>query len=317
MRPNDAPDFNSAHAGGLTYAIAGLGEVLWDVYPDRRCPGGAPANFAAHVCQAGQRGLLFSCIGRDDDGRDLLSGLNRIGIDTRFVQYSSSLPTGTVKISLDGQGQPHFECSRNVAFDNLAYDDEWLEASTSVDAVLFGTLAQRSEPSRLAIQSFLDHAGKAVKFFDLNLRGWDECTEAIVLHGLDRCQLLKMNEEELSACRKIHSGPMDRVEFLHSLREAFDIELIALTSGGRGCLLLTAEATVVHPGFKVPVVDTTGCGDAFAAALIVGYLQGQSLVQMAEDANRLGAFVAMHRGAVPVWRSDDLKAIGAGPERGD
>jgi fructokinase len=299
-----APD-----AEGRTFIIAGLGEVLWDVYPDRRCLGGAPANFAAHVCQAGHRAKLFSGIGRDDDGIAIINELNQIGIDTRGVQRISSLPTGTVKIRLNDKGQPQFECTRNVAFDDLVFDDGWLTAGASLDAVLFGTLAQRSEPSRLAIQSFLDHADKAVKLFDLNLRGWDERTEKIILRGLEHCQLLKLNEEELSACRKIHHGPADRVEFLLSLLKTFKIEWIALTCGEGGCMLLTEAEVVHHPGFRVSVVDTTGCGDAFAAVLIIGYLQGRPLKQVAAEANRLGAYVAMHQGAVPVWRPENLREI--------
>lgn len=288
------------------FTIAGLGEVLWDIYDDGKRSGGAPANFAAHVKMLGEHAILLSRVGMDPLGQELLTELQSYGVDVSGVQQDPQKPTGTVQIRLNHQGIPQFTCSRDVAFDALVYDRSWESIAKNVDAVLFGTLAQRSAISRLAIQKFISQADHACKIFDLNLRGWDSQTAKIVEHGLNICQILKLNEEELSQLQKIYRGPSDTILYLRYLIHTFDISLIALTMGEKGCLLVTDREYVIHPGFRVQVVDTTGCGDGFAAALVVAFLKKEPLPHIAEFANRLGAFIASQRGAIPKWKKTDL-----------
>ncbi|MBN2357781.1 carbohydrate kinase [candidate division KSB1 bacterium] len=292
------------------YRIAGLGEVLWDIYDDKKLVGGAPANFAAHVTLAGHQGLLLSRVGEDQNGDELMAQLSRFGLDVASVQRDSTKPTGTVRVTVDAAGKPSFQCSHDVAFDALAYDRPWRDRATEVDAVLFGTLAQRHPDSRTTIQAFLADANQALKIFDLNLRGWNEQTAHIVEHGMHVCQVLKINDEELAQLQRNYSGPAQPEPYLQYLLDTYNLQMAALTLGAGGCLLVTPDESVRHPGYRVRVVDTTGCGDAFAAALVVGYLEGAALHGIADFANRLGAFVACYQGAVPRWHYHNLESIG-------
>ncbi|NOY57956.1 MAG: carbohydrate kinase, partial [Calditrichaeota bacterium] len=140
------------------FKIAGLGEVLWDIYGEQKFLGGAPANFAANVHFAGHHGIILSRVGNDVLGIELLQQLHKLGVDDSFIQKDDLKPTGTVRVSVDENGIPSFECNRDVAFDNMELRHEWLELANKLDAVLFGTLAQRGEKSRRTIQAFLKSA---------------------------------------------------------------------------------------------------------------------------------------------------------------
>lgn len=289
------------------FKIAGLGEVLWDLYEEERFAGGAPANFAFHATRCGAQGYLLSRVGRDDLGQALLAHFNRAGVDISGVQISPQRPTGTVRVHLDEAGQPRFDCNSDTAFDEMEMDTLWAELADSLDAVLFGTLAQRAETSRRAIRSLLDHACNAVRIFDLNLRGWSEATREIVEQSLSRCQILKLNEDELNTLVRAHKAEhLPRAEFLRGILRTSRIELAAVTLGSRGCWLLTLEEEYHHPGYQVTVVDTTGCGDAFAAGLAWCYLHHKTLEETAAYANRIAAYVATKKGATPEWSSADL-----------
>jgi len=292
------------------FIIAGLGEVLWDVYDEERFAGGAPANFAFHAVQCGAHGFLLSRVGDDDLGHALKSYMQRAGLDVSGVQISPAKPTGTVRIHLDAAGQPRFDCSKDTAFDEMELDASWNAVVENLDAILFGTLAQRDEPSRRAIQAMLDHASQAVRIFDPNLRGWNETTRVIVEASLERCQILKLNDSELAILQNAHKAAhLDPDDFLRGLMRTTGIELAAITLGSQGCRLLTQDEMCTHPGFRVPVVDTTGCGDAFAAGLVWRYLHKESLDMMALYANRIAAFVATQKGAMPPWTEDDLVKV--------
>ncbi|HPG83889.1 MAG TPA: carbohydrate kinase [bacterium] len=295
----------------IPHKIAGLGELLWDIYDDRRHAGGAPANFALHARRCGADALLLSRVGDDQAGRDLKALLARNGVDVSAIQTSPDKPTGSVRVHLGPAGAPRFECSRDTAFDQLECDQVWRTLLPSLDALLYGVLAQREETSRNAIRACLHHADKALRLFDLNLRGWNDSTRDIVLNSLSMCDIVKMNETELAILQQaLAAGKMDRQDFLHSLLHSYNIKMAAVTLGSRGCWLLTPDQNLHHPGFPVRAVDTTGCGDAFAAGLIWSILNKASLEEMAEFANRLGAFVATRQGAMPEWSQDDLAALG-------
>ncbi len=169
---------------------------MWDLYPDGKFPGGAPANFAYHVHHLGQAAYIISRVGRDSLGEELLERLAMAGLETRLIQRDVTRPTGTVKVKLDRQGNPRFECAEDVAFDHIEPAPQWPAFYETVDAVLFGTLAQRRETSRNAIREFLNHCTKALRVYDINIRGWDEITRHLVLDSLRLADVLKLNEEE-------------------------------------------------------------------------------------------------------------------------
>lgn len=287
--------------------VVGIGEVLWDIYQNEKHLGGAPANFAIHATQLGNRGVVVSRVGDDGMGQELLDTLKKRGIPTDYIQIDRQYGTGTVVVSLDIKGVPSFRCSENVAFDYLEFTEELAELAVTCDAVLFGTLAQRNPVARDSIRQFLQKTEKGIRIYDPNLRGWDANTRNIVTQSLPLADILKMNTEEAQQLRDIlpGSGPR-RVDFYNYLFDTFGLKLIAITDGEQGCELRRPGERVRSPGIPVEVVDTTGCGDAFAAGLITRYLQGASLQEIADFANLVGAFTATQFGAAPVYSNKDL-----------
>ncbi|MBN1542483.1 carbohydrate kinase [candidate division KSB1 bacterium] len=291
------------------YKIAGLGEILWDIYDDKKFLGGAPTNFAAHVNQAGQYGLVLSRIGNDRLGDQLMHELISRNLDVSGIQIDPEKPTGTVRVTLDNAGQPTFVCTADVAFDAMQFEKSWATIAGQVDAVLFGTLAQRQDASRQAIHSFLRAAGKALKVYDVNLRGWSDETDKIVKASLTLADLIKLNGDELQILKTAFGSDENDEMFCRQLLDIYSIRLAAVTYGAKGCCLVTGDRTVRHPGFSVKAIDTTGSGDAFAAGMIIQYLQGADLETIAEFGNRLGAFVATRKGAVPEWSLEEVRAL--------
>ncbi|MCR4438309.1 MAG: carbohydrate kinase [bacterium] len=290
--------------------IVGIGEVLWDLYPDGKFPGGAPANFAYHVHHLGQEACIVSRVGRDELGDELAERLSMAGLDAGYLQRDAARPTGTVKISLDRQGMPKFQCTEDVAFDYLEPAPLWQSLYAKVDAVLFGTLAQRREGSRNAIREFLAQVPSALRIYDVNIRGWNDITRQLVVDSLRLANALKLNQEEHDLLRDVFHFQEDQpAAFLRFLVKEFDLRLVALTLGSEGCVLIDQAEVVYEPGFRVEVVDTTGAGDAFAAALVVMFLEGMPLREVARFANALGALVASRKGATPGWNLTELRRL--------
>lgn len=288
--------------------IAGLGEVLWDIYEDKKYLGGAPANFAAHVNQAGAFGIILSRVGNDPLGDQLMEELLSRDIDVSGVQVDPQHPTGTVKVTLDENGVPDFQCIEDVSYDYMEFNEIWRNIAQEIDAVLFGTLAQRSAVSRKALQRFLQQTA-AVKVFDINLRGWSEQIRQTVTDSLQLADIIKLNRDELQRLKQISNKGQDDFDFLRQLIKDYDLKMAALTVGAKGCYVLTATEKAYHPGFKIKVVDTVGAGDAFAAGMVVKYLSGALPAEIAEFGNRLGALVSMKNGAVPQWNYSELMAL--------
>ena len=78
------------------YRIAGLGEVLWDIFPEEKKIGGAPANFTAHAQQLGAQSFILSSIGNDTLGLEAQRLLRQADVDTRGLVVNSDFPTGWV-----------------------------------------------------------------------------------------------------------------------------------------------------------------------------------------------------------------------------
>ncbi len=291
------------------YKICAIGEALWDIYHDARFIGGSPVNVVFHLQQAGNRTEIVTRLGKDSCGDEFIARLKTLGVETESIQRDPDKPTGQVCITLDQQGQPTYHCSRDVAFDYLAFKEQMLLTALSADAVYFDTLGQRHELARSAIRKFLAKSGHAVKLYDLNLTGWNETIEEIVEFGLQMADIVQMNQKEIIRLHSHYSSRLDNLSLLRFLFNQYDIQLIALTRGAQGCLLVTRHEILEHRGYRVPVVDVTGCGDAFSAMLLHRYLGRASLDVMADDACRLAAFVAAHQGATPEWRWEDLAAM--------
>jgi fructokinase len=285
----------------MPYKITGLGEILWDVFPDGKKLGGAPANFAYFVKNLGQEGFIASRVGNDSMGKEILASLEKLNLSSDFIQIDPVHPTGTVEVKVDTDGQPDYIITESVAWDFLELSQKWKELAAQVDAVCFGTLAQRSQRSRETIIDFLDLSGKStVKVLDINLRQNFYSLEAIE-RSLKLSTILKLSEGELGLIRKISGASYDKsdIVFCRELMEAYNIKLACITKGSQGSLLIDKKNYYRHPGYRVDVADTVGAGDAFTAAVAVGYLNGANLKEMSDTANRLGSWVCSKEGPTP------------------
>jgi len=303
------------------YTIVGIGEVLWDIYRDHRYVGGAPANFAIHAAQLGDHGVLVSRVGEDGMGRELLAALRQRQLPAEFIQSDSKKMTGAVMVTLDVRGVPSFRCSHDVAFDYLHDTPELAALALRTDAVLFGTLAQRSPESRQTILRFMRAAKSAVRLFDVNSRPdfplshikedrGAEAVQKLVLESLAVANVVKMNGDELKLLQAIfyRTGDTPR-KFIDFLFKKYALKLVAVTYGEAGCELFETSRSCKLDGWRLEARDTTGAGDAFAAGLIYQLLRGAPLQEISEFANLLGAFLCTQSGATPVFRFEDIEAF--------
>src|SRR5579864_168654 len=243
--------------------VVGLGEVLWDLLPHGPCLGGAPANFAYITTLMGDQGIVASCVGEDSRGLEALRKLEEHGLDIDHVQTDREHPTGTVKVDLDVNGQARFEIERPVAWDFLHWTLDWQHLAKNADAVCFGSLAQRSEASRSTIRKFLAATPtESVKVFDVNLRQ-SFYSKEVLAESMNHADMVKLNDDELPIIMKLYEFPhRDELSSAQRLIGEFDLEILCVTRGGRGSLLVRGDEVSQHPGFKVQVADTVGSGDA-------------------------------------------------------
>lgn len=288
--------------------VVGLGEVLWDVLPERICLGGAPANFAYITTLMGDQGIVASRVGEDSRGIEAMRRMEDLGLDIDHVQTDQKFPTGTVNVKVDVQGFAHYQICQPVAWDLLEWTDDWQKLAESADAVCFGSLAQRSEHSRHTIRRFLGATSShAVKVFDVNLRQ-EFYSQEVLAESMKLATIVKLNDEELPKVMAIHGlKHTDELTSAQRLSEEFDLMLVCITRGGRGSLLVRGDDSSEHPGFRVQVADTVGSGDAFTAGLVHEYLHGASLALMNEVANLVGAWVASEVGAMPTPKRGALE----------
>lgn len=288
--------------------VVGLGEVLWDVLPERTCLGGAPANFAYITTLMGDQGIVASRVGQDSQGIEALRRLEELGLDIDHVQTDREHRTGIVNVQVDGNGQPRFEIAHPVAWDFLEWTSEWQRLAEHADAVCFGSLAQRSVTSRTTIRKFLSATvPDTLKVFDVNLRQSYYSAE-ILGKSMKLADIVKLNDEELPQLMSLSNLPhKDALSSAQRLLREFDLKLVCITRGGKGSLLVRDGDKSEHPGFKVRVADTVGSGDAFTAGLVHEYLHGAPLDLMNEVANLVGAWVASEVGAMPAPKRGALE----------
>ncbi len=277
--------------------VLGLGELLWDVFPDSHRPGGAPANVAFHAAQLGGIGRIASRVGRDAEGDELVRFLASRSLGTDLIQRDDRYPTGRVTVTVSN-GQPSFRIHEEVAWDYLAATDDLLSAAAHAQALCFGSLAQRSPTSRATIQTCL-RVAQGLVVFDVNLRQhWYDADT--IAASLESAHVVKLNRDELSILAPLFTpGVRDPVQFAEALRRRFPVRWVVLTRGADGCLVWGEGEVVDVPGTPVEVVDTVGAGDAFTAAFLIGLLRGWPLERTARFANGVGGLVAARPGAMP------------------
>ena len=279
--------------------IAGIGEVLWDVYPDAARFGGAPANFACHAAALGADAWMASAVGVDELGRSALATLETAGVQCETVARDREHDTGQVLVTLDSSGQASYKFADDSAWDHLEWSAALESLAERCDAVCFGTLGQRSEISRATIRRFVRTAPpRALRMFDVNLRQhfYDKDT---VHTSLEIASAVKLNDEELPRVAEfcgIHASTPRQM--LRELVDRYDLRLAALTCGAEGALLMAGVEESTYPAVPVKVVDTVGAGDAFTAAIVPDFLRGLSLTEINRHANAVASFVCSQPGAV-------------------
>lgn len=287
-----------------SFTLVGLGEILWDILPDGRQLGGAPANFAYHAQALGAKGVVVSCVGDDELGKEVLSRLGGLGLDCRYIAVDKAHPTGTVTVKLDENGKPDFTIHENVAWDFIPLDAGLLELAAQTDAVCFGTLCQRSEVSRDTVRRFLQATKPdCIRVFDINIRQ-SYYNKDIVHTMLQMSNVLKLNDEELPVVAELLDLTGSETDVLSQLTTKYALRLIALTRGEAGSRLYAQGEDSNHPGFPAQVADTVGAGDSFTAAMTLGLLQGKELDRTNEDANRVASYVCSQSGATPKLPDD-------------
>lgn len=324
------------------HLILGVGELLWDILPAGRrgggipiehsAPGapaqsltgylgGAPANFTVMSGRLGDRAAILSRIGRDQLGRAAIDQLDPTPIDASPVQVDMQHPTGSVTVEFS-EGEPNYQIHENVAWDFLELTDEWVRLAERADAICFGSLAQRNPASRQTIQTLAaESSASCSKVFDVNLRAPYFSSE-VVQESLELATVLKLNENELPQVMNLLGLPFGQgldSDHMRSgsqriLNEFPSLEMIAVTRGDRGSLLVRREEWNEHPGIRANVADPIGCGDAFTAAMTHYLLRGAPLAILNEAGNRWGAWVASQSGAMPALPEDVRSAIAAAIE---
>lgn len=283
------------------FTVVGLGELLWDLLPTGRQLGGAPANFAYHVARLGDHGIIASRVGPDELGRLALTLLASRGLTTRWIQRDPERPTGTVPVTTSATGEPTYTITRDVAWDELAWSDDWQTLAEGCAAVCFGSLAQRSLAARRTIEHFLAAAPPtALRIFDVNLRQSFYSAE-LLDRSFRAATIAKLNHSELPlVCDLLDlTTSTEPLAQAQALLGAYDLQLVCLTRGAAGSLLLSTNDVDEHPGVPVDVVNTIGAGDAFTAAVVYHLLRGAPLPLLNQAANQLGAWVAGQAGAMP------------------
>jgi len=293
----------------MTFEILAVGEVLWDLLPAGKQLGGAPANFTYQCRSLGADAKLVTRVGDDPLGREVLDRFRALGLPTDTVQVDRAHPTGTVDVTLASDGQPRYTIRDDVAWDQIEADANAMACAGSAHAICFGSLAQRSEPSRSSIRALL-HASRpdALRIFDVNLRH-PFVDRGVIEESLGLANALKLNDVELPALATMFGLPVDTRATMSALADRFGLSLVALTRGQDGSLLLADGQWSDDPGRPIEVSDTIGAGDAFTAALVVGRLSGLPLDAINRHANEVAAFVCSQPGGTPTL-PDSLKYPG-------
>lgn len=281
--------------------VVGMGEALWDVLPEGKKIGGAPANFAYHVSQFGLPSCVVSAIGDDALGKEIIENFTSKGLDQLIAEVP--YPTGTVQVEIDQTGIPLYDIKENVAWDNIPYTEHLDALAKRTKAVCFGSLAQRNMVSRNTINHFLDTMPKdddSLIVFDVNLRQGFYNKE-ILCKSMQNCNILKINDEELITVSRMFGYPgIDLQDKCWILLGKYNLKMLILTCGINGSYVFTPGNVSFQPTPKVEVADTVGAGDSFTAAFIASILKGKSVTEAHSIAVKTSAFVCTQKGAMPI-----------------
>ena len=284
--------------------IIGLGEALWDMLPDGKKLGGAPANFAYHAGQFGLNTLAISALGEDKLADETIEALEKNGL--HYIMPRVPYATGTVQVTLTGDGIPTYEIKENVAWDNIPFNDDIKAAAQNCRAVCFGSLAQRNVVSRETIQKFLDATPKdCIKICDINLRQ-QFFSKEILEDSFKRCDILKINDEELVVVTRMFGyQELDDAKICEKMVKEYNLQMLVLTCGTNGSHVFTADGKhSFQPTPKVVVADTVGAGDSFTGSFCAAILNGKPVEEAHRIAVEVSAYVCTQNGAMPKYPAE-------------
>lgn len=290
--------------------VVGMGEALWDVLPEGKKLGGAPANFAYHASQFGLESRVVSAVGQDKLGTEILDNFR----DKKLYGLIETVPypTGTVQVELNAEGVPCYDIKEGVAWDNIPYTQALDGLARQTGAICFGSLAQRSIVSRQTIQHFLDampNEADSLRIFDINLRQ-SFYTKEILCDSLERCNILKINDEELITVSRMFGYPgIDLQDKCWILLAKYNLKMLILTCGVNGSYVFTPGHVSFVETPKVQVADTVGAGDSFTAAFAAAILRGRSVSEAHRLAVTTSAYVCTQQGAMPVLPQEIINEL--------
>lgn len=300
-------DLNSNAGMADVSFIVGLGEALWDVLPDGKKLGGAPANFAYHVGQFGMKSVAISALGEDKLAEETVAALEEKKLN--YLMPRVPYPTGTVQVELDDDGVPTYDIRENVAWDNIPFTPEVENVARNCRAVCFGSLAQRNVVSRDTINRFLDATpDDCLKIFDINLRQ-NFYTKEVIQESVRRCNVLKINDEELVLIGRLFGYPgLDISNKCWLILGKYNLDMLVLTCGVNGSYVFTPGGMSYQETPRVEVADTVGAGDSFTGTFCAAILRGLPVKEAHRLAVQVSAYVCTQNGAMPVL-PDSIKAF--------
>lgn len=288
--------------------ILSMGEILWDVFPDKEFLGGAPLNFSVNTKRLGSEISLVSAVGTDSRGTQALHSMQELGLYTDFIKIVPDTATGTAIVTTDDAGNAHFVIPRPAAFDHLNFDDTEITriAEMHPDWIYYGTLAQTNQKNEMILQRLAAAIPNLRCFYDVNLRAgsWN----FPLVHRLSRlASIIKINDAEAETLFRLSAaiGSFSVEKFCGYWASFYSVKVICVTLGSQGCGIWAGGEFHLFPGYSIKVVDTVGAGDAFSAAFLYGYRLGWPMERTASFANALGALVASRTGATPPWSIEE------------
>lgn len=285
------------------YPVVCFGESLWDFLPERKLPGGAPANVAYHLQKLGKNPAVISRIGNDELGNELIKEFRSKSIETDFFQVDNKYETGKVFATVKENHEVEYEIVQPVAWDFIECNKKDEEIISNAEYFVFGSLVSRNKNSRNSLLRCLEFA--KIKVFDINLRPPHFSKENLA-QLLEETDILKLNLSELQLVSSWYDNLKSNEEMIKLLADKFNLQTIIVTKGGDGAMLYINEKYFYHPGYSVKVADTIGSGDSFLAAIISKLMDKASPEEALDFASALGAFVASRPGACPDYQIIDV-----------
>ena len=287
--------------------IAAFGELLWDLLPNGKVLGGAPANFIYRINSFGDNGTLLSKVGNDKAGREAREALRNLGVSDENIQTDYEFPTGSVKVKIDELGNADTNILTDVAYDHIEINAEMMDAFSQADCVCFGTLVQRYGISKNTLRELIHESPDVVKFLDINLR--KKCyTAASIEESLRMTNILKTNDEELLITKELLNLKHENLkELAQETIEKYNLDILLCTLGSNGAFCLTNEDVFYYdPGYQISLGDTVGSGDAFSAGFIHYYMNAYPIEDALRFGNAAGAMVATTTGATSMISKDEI-----------